>query len=344
MWYNYPISAERASYRSQNCERKVKILKGHRIIAAALAAVIAVGLGTAQVKVSAEEDVAQVTRSGTSESISAYDLQRTDERNVKNYLSLSSVPNKSVWSYTRKTVKLLGTALSVKSLEIGGVSYIPFRAAANALGASYSYNSATGTSTMKVSGLTLTASSGCYVAYGNGRALFTMSPTVIMSDGRMYIPAEVFTKATGLVIAESQSLITIGGSFKPLVSAEKFYREDEVYWLSRIINAESCGEPLLGQIAVGDVVLNRVRSPEYPNTIYGVIFDRKYGVQFSPILNGSIYDTPCYNSVLAAKICLEGVDVTSGVKFFLHPATSSSHWIPKTREYAFTIGRHDFYY
>ena len=196
---------------------------------------------------------------------------------------------------------------------------------------------------MKTNGLTLTATAGCYVAYGNGRALFTMSPTVIMSDGRMYIPASVFTKATGLLLAESSSLVSINGSFKPLVSADKFYREDELLWLSRIINAESCGEPLLGQIAVGGVVMNRVASSAYPNTIYGVIFDRRYGVQFSPILNGSIYDTPCYNSVLAAKICLEGVDVTGGALFFLQPEISQSSWIPKNREYLFTVGRHDFY-
>ena len=57
------------------------------------------------------------------------------------------------------------------------------------------------------------------------------------------------------------------------------YNEDDVYWLSRIISAESRGEPLEGQIAVGNVVLNRVRSSAYPNTIYGVIFDRKHGTR-----------------------------------------------------------------
>ena len=116
-----------------------------------------------------------------------------------------------------------------------------------------------------------------------------------------------------------------------------------MFWLGRIIHAESRGEPLLGQIAAGNVVMNRVRSRYYPNTIYGVIFDRKYGVQFSPVLDGSIYNTPTYNCTLAAKIVLEGFDTSGGALFFLEPQHSTSSWIPKNRPYFFTIGKHDFY-
>ena len=90
------------------------------------------------------------------------------------------------------------------------------------------------------------------------------------------------------------------GAYSPLAPASKFYRPDEVLWLSRIIIAESRGESLLGQIAVGNVVLNRVKSRDFPNTIYGVIFDRKYGVQFTPVANGTIYNTPGYTETLAA--------------------------------------------
>jgi N-acetylmuramoyl-L-alanine amidase len=147
----------------------------------------------------------------------------------------------------------------------------------------------------------------------------------------------------GITVDVSGSGIKISGSYKPLVSADKFYREDEVFWLARIIHAESRGEALIGQIAVGNVVLNRVKSAYYPNTIYGVIFDRKYGVQFSPILDGSIYNTPGYNAVLAAKIALEGYDLSDGAFFFLNVKLATSSWIPRTREYAFTIGNHDFY-
>ena len=248
-----------------------------------------------------------------------------------------------MWSYTRLAASVGGKALSVKGLMINGVHYIPFRAAANALGAKYNYNSAAKTSTMSASGLKMTASAGAYSIYANERVLFTESPAVIMSDGRMYIPAKSFAKAVGMTLNADSSSISIKGSYSPIIHASKFYREDEVYWLSRIISAESKGEPLLGQIAVGNVVMNRVRSSAYPNTIYGVIFDRKYGVQFSPVLDGSIYNTPTYNCTLAAKIVLEGFDTSGGALFFLQPQHSTSSWIPKNRQYFFTIGKHDFY-
>ena len=196
---------------------------------------------------------------------------------------------------------------------------------------------------MSASGLYMTASAGAYSIYANERVLFTESPAVIMSDGRMYIPAKSFAKAVGMTLSADSSSISIKGSYSPIIHASKFYREDEVYWLSRIISAESKGEPLLGQIAVGNVVMNRVRSSAYPNTIYGVIFDRKYGVQFSPVLDGSIYNTPTYNCTLAAKIVLEGFDTSGGALFFLQPQHSTSSWIPKNRQYFFTIGKHDFY-
>lgn len=264
--------------------------------------------------------------------------------NGRVYKHLKSVANKNVWSYTRPAVTIGNKALSVNGVIINGVVYIPFRQAASAIaGSSYSYDSSTKTSTMKANGLEITAGNGCYVTYANGRALFSTTPNVIMSDGRMYIPVTVFAKAVGMRVDATTSKISITGSFKPLLHADKFYNNDEVFWLARIIHAESRGEALIGQVSVGNVVLNRVKSAYYPNTIYGVIFDRKYGVQFSPVLDGSIYNTPGYSATLAAKICLEGYDVSEGAFFFLNTALATSSWIPKTREYAFTIGNHDFY-
>ena len=259
------------------------------------------------------------------------------------FLSLKGVSSRAVSSYQRGTVKVAGTTLSQKSLKINGTDYIPARLAAEALGLTYTYKSSTKSVTLTGQGLSMTFSDGCYVTYANDRALFSETPIVLMNDGRIYIPAQIFAKAVGLSFT-SGSTVTLSGKFSPILHASKYYREDEVFWLARIIHAEAQGEPLLGQIAVGNVVLNRVRSAYYPNTIYSVIFDRKYGVQFSPILDGSIYNTPSFNSTLAAKICLEGYDLSEGAFFFLRPEISSSSWIPNNREYAFSIGKHDFYY
>ena len=266
-----------------------------------------------------------------------------EQYSYQSYKTLNSVGKKSVSSYSRPTFSINGKSVSTRAIIINGAYYVPFRAAAEALGASYSYNSSSSTGIMTASGLVLSASGGCYVSYANGRTLFSLNPSVVMSDSRLYIPVDTLAKAVGMKYEYKGGALSLDGTYRAILSADKFYREDEVLWLARIIHAESQGEPLLGQIAVGNVVLNRVKSDQFPNTIYSVIFDRKYGVQFSPILNGTIYNTPSYNSTLAAKICLEGFDISDGALYFLQPRLATSSWIPKNRDYAFTIGGHDFY-
>ena len=105
----------------------------------------------------------------------------------------------------------------------------------------------------------------------------------------MYVPVSNLSRAFYLSYAVSTTgSLSLSGTPRAVVSGSAFYDADVVYWLSRIISAESRGEPLIGQIAVGNVVLNRVRSSAFPNTVWGVIFDRKWGVQFSPVSNGTI--------------------------------------------------------
>ena len=256
---------------------------------------------------------------------------------------LPGIVSKNVGSYKSLRLTVGGRALSQSALHINSTVYLPLRAYADAIGAKASYNSSTRTMTVTANGLTLTATDGGYVTYANGRPLFGFSPNVIMSNGRMYVPMSVLAKATGLHGERSGDTVSMTGRLTPLLSADKYYRSDEVFWLARIITAEARGESLLGQLAVGNVILNRVASNQYPNTIYGVIFDRKWGVQFSPVLDGSIYNTPTYTATLAAQICLEGTKLSDDSLFFLNPVTAESSWIIKSREYLYTIGGHDFY-
>ena len=103
------------------------------------------------------------------------------------------------------------------------------------------------------------------------------------------------------------------------------------------------GESLEGQIAVGNVVLNRVRSTEFPESVQAVVFDRKDGVQFEPVSNGSVYDEPTARSVLAAKAALAGTDIVGDCLYFYAPALSQGTWIKNNRTYYTTIGCHRFY-
>ncbi len=264
---------------------------------------------------------------------------------TKNYLSVSGIRTKTVSAYSKVNISVNGRTAGYSGRLISGTVYIPIRSfVEESTSASVSYNQASRTLSVSGAGHSISVSDGAYVLYASGRPIFSMTPSVVLSDGNMYVPIGTLTKAFNLGSWQTGSLsVYVSGTPSPLRSATSFYREDEVYWLARIINAESRGESLLGQIAVGNVVLNRVKSQLYPNTIWGVIFDRKYGVQFSPILDGSIYREPGYTSILAAKICLEGFLLSDDALFFLYPSASTSSWIPKNREYAFSIGKHDFY-
>ena len=139
-------------------------------------------------------------------------------RNVKEK-SLSTVYNKNINSYERFDVSINGKKLSVQGLRMNKVDYIPYRAAAGALGISYSYNSSSRSSMMYGQGLVMSATEGCYSVYANDRPLFASSPVVIMSDGRMYIPVSSFAKATGLDVEKSGGVVSLKGSYKPLDSS-----------------------------------------------------------------------------------------------------------------------------
>ncbi len=121
------------------------------------------------------------------------------------------------------------------------------------------------------------------------------------------------------------------------------YSEEDLYWLARIIEAEAGAEEMTGKIAVGNVVLNRVSDPNYPETIYDVIFDTQYGIQFEPTSNGTIYNNPSQASIDAAKRALEGENVIGQAIYFYNPSMVDAVWIRTNCTYLQTIGCHDFY-
>lgn len=259
--------------------------------------------------------------------------------------SLSGISSRQLGTYAARSVYYNSTSLGNIARVINGVPYVAIRAFVEGIGAAkVTYSSATRTISLTGNGHNVSVSDGAYALYANGRVFFSSTPSVILSDGRMYVPATTLARALSLsVTVGADGSVRTSGVALAVVSGAKYYAEDAVYWLSRIISAESKGEPLIGQIAVGNVVLNRVRSSDFPATIYGVIFDRKYGVQFSPISNGTIYHEPSATSILAAKICLDGFTVSDDVMYFLRPSASTSSWIVRTRPYKFTIGNHYFF-
>ena len=236
--------------------------------------------------------------------------------------------------------------LQGRVFALGGITYVPMFAFADWLGNfTYSYSANTATARVEGENLEITAHAGDLYIKANDRYFYT-GREVVLFGNEIYVPILPMTKALNSRIQwrdDMGGFYVSSGDTRLLKSASRIYRDDEVYWLARIISAEARGESMEGKIAVGNVVLNRVRSPLFPNTIYGVIFDKKYGVQFSPTANGSIYNTPTEESIIAAKICLEGYTLSSGALYFVNPTKSPNSWIANNRTYAFTIGNHAFF-
>lgn len=167
----------------------------------------------------------------------------------------------------------------------------------------------------------------------------TPYPCVVdVVEGRTYVPLRLTAEALG---ASVQWDPWLEGAAVTSPGAE--HDAMDAYWLSRIIHAESGGETLEGQIAVGNVVLNRVASPDFPDSVPEVIFDTEHGVQFEPVANGTVRNEPTDLSREAARRALSGENTAGDALYFFAPALSQGTWIDASRTYSHTIGCHRFY-
>ena len=224
---------------------------------------------------------------------------------------------------------------------IDSTTYLPLRKVCEAVGCTVGWIASSKTVTVSGNGLEMTVGQDSFYLVANGRYIY-MNGTAQNVNGTMYVPARPLAKAFGWSVEWDGSAKLTSGS-GAIQSGSSFYKEDEVLWLARIISAEAKGESLLGQIAVGNVVLNRVRSSQYPNTIYGVIFDKVGGVQFEPTINGSVWNAPTESAIIAAKLALDGAAPVGNCLFFLNPTIAQSSWIQRNRTFYTRIGKHEFY-
>ena len=190
--------------------------------------------------------------------------------------------------------------------------------------------------------LTLRAQPGQEWVEVNDRC-FYVPGGVPLTRGRTMLPARTLAQIFALELSwdGTTSTVRLTGTPEAPEHGDTYYDTDTLYWLSRIISAESRGEPLEGQIAVGNVALNRVESDRFPNSLYDVIFQPG---QFEPVENGTVFHEPYPLSVTAAKLCLEGANAVDDCLFFFAPALSPGTWIVENCTYYTTIGCHRFYY
>lgn len=141
--------------------------------------------------------------------------------------------------------------------------------------------------------------------------------------------------ADGIVGAKTLAAMGIKSSSSGATSS---YSDSDVNLLARLIYGEARGESYVGQVAVGAVVMNRIKSSSFPNTMAGVIYQ---SYAFTAVADGQINLTPDANAKKAAQDAMNGWDPTYGAIYYYNPRTATSQWI-FSRQTTVTIGNHVF--
>ena len=149
--------------------------------------------------------------------------------------------------------------------------------------------------------------------------------------------------ADGVVGKSTYRALGMTGSYNVLAGQTNSggangYSSSDVYLLAKTIYAEGRGEPYTGQVAIGAVVLNRVRSNDFPNTIAGVVYQKH---AFTAVTDGQINLTPNETAMKAARDAINGWDPTGGAIYYYNPAVATSAWI-FDRQTVTVIGKHVF--
>ena len=241
--------------------------------------------------------------------------------------------------------------LTGRGFRSGEVVYLSVADVCAFLGleAEESYDRVTHKVSVEGEGLSLSAEAGLSYMSVNGRWLLLLKGILIV-EGRPYFPVEMIEKIFNLraeIAPENDRVELSLREAEILQGGEHYYEDtdgsDNLLWLSRVISAEADGQPFVGMVGVGNVVLNRVASDKFPDTVFDVIFDTQGGVQFSPVYDGKIYEKAKPLAVIAACVSLEGYKTVGDSLFFVAPAVADDSWLRQYYVYVTTIGGHDFY-
>lgn len=220
------------------------------------------------------------------------------------------------------------------------VALVPMVAELDA-SAAMSWDGGSGTVTVNSSKLNLSATVGQLYLVANGRYLYIPEGVQVV-NGRVVVPLSVLIEAfdASMTWDAANGVVAVTRGSGALTPADQYYNQDDLFWLSRIIYAESGNQPLEGMMAVGNVVLNRVNDPIYPNTIVDVLAQKN---QFTSYQSGKLaYRTPNENSVIAAKLVMDGgvVEETRGATHF---DSTGNSWASRNKTCVAVIGAHYFY-
>lgn len=203
------------------------------------------------------------------------------------------------------------------------------------------WDAGTRTATVHNDKLVLKATVGNLYLTVNNRYFYTPEGIQI-ENGQVMVPLSALVKAFdgSLTWNGSTGITAVTRGSGAAKFGEQYYNADDLFWLSRVIYTESGNQPLEGKMAVGNVVMNRVKHPSFPNTVEGVLAQKN---QFTTYWSGHIArSSPNAESVIAAKLVLDG-GVVEEVKNALYFDSAASSWASRNRTCVAVIGGHRFY-
>lgn len=215
-----------------------------------------------------------------------------------------------------------------------GTAYVPFYGAVQTLRPDAEITWEDGVFTASGEDFTMTVRIGDPCLVINGRYLYIAGKVKGWADGTALVPARVMATALGAWIDWKDGTVELCSGGVPLKTEDIPYDETTLDLLARVITHESGNQPLEGKMAVGNVILNRVNSSRFPNTVSEVIYSPN---QFP----GATSITPNEESILAARLTLEGANVVPGAYYF--NGAGKSCWASRNKALIATIGGHSFY-
>ncbi len=238
------------------------------------------------------------------------------------------------------------TLLSARGYEKLGSLFVPMNALGRYLGQETEWSGDGESFTLQIGPLRVQGERGREYFSASGRYVYAPEGW-LTHEGALYLSERAADKLFQLASWQDEAGLHFGTDGAELLrGGENYYElnfpEEELYWLSHIINAEAKGEPLAGQIAVGNVVMNRVRSERFPDTVFEVIYDTEHAIQFEPVALGGIREDPCEQALIASYLVLEGANIVGDCLYFVNPEYGS-YWFDSALELQAVIGHHNFY-
>lgn len=231
-----------------------------------------------------------------------------------------------------------------KPILINGTTYIPLRAFSDAVGGTIGWDE-------NENAATLTKDEHIFIFYPerdyslvDGEKSDYVS---IFYNDLTFIPVRAVSDVLGYSVEWDDFYLTVKITAPAVEIPENVvdysYTYDDILYLSKITHIESGYQHFDVKLGVAGTVVNRVKSPKFPNTIKDVIFDTKYSVQFPPAHTEKINNIPSKDSIIASKCVLNGVNVVGNSLYFVDTLYAPSSWVHNNRPRHITIHDMSFY-